>query len=140
MVRPELEKARVRLYEKADRRRVLLAVSTVLLLLFGFIAFLNVIGSVNISFREGQRNFDRFLNWLVIAILSFIGPYGFYLAKKNREVKQIERRLPPFPRGVAEAGRFGMTLAEANVVSSSGRYGRLTPEIKRSEERRGGKE
>src|SRR3989304_2039315 len=66
MARPELEKARVRLYEKADRRRVLLAVSTVLLLLFGFIAFLNVIGSVNISFREGQRNFDRFLNWLVI--------------------------------------------------------------------------
>ncbi|OGS64361.1 MAG: hypothetical protein A3K59_02840 [Euryarchaeota archaeon RBG_19FT_COMBO_69_17] len=131
MVRPELEKARVRLYEKADRRRVLLAVSTVLLLLFGFIAFLNVIGSVNISFREGQRNFDRFLNWLVIAILSFIGPYGFYLAKKNREIKQIERRLPDFLRDVAEAGRFGMTLAEAIVVSSSGRYGKLTPEIKK---------
>ena len=131
MVRPELEKARVRLYEKADRRRVLLAVSTVLLLLFGFIAFLNVIGSVNISFREGQRNFDRFLNWLVIAILSFIGPYGFYLAKKNREIKQIERRLPDFLRDVAEAGRFGMPLAEAIVVSSSGRYGKLTPEIKK---------
>src|SRR3972149_3182843 len=120
MVRPELEKARVRLYEKADRRRVLLAVSTVLLLLFGFIAFLNVIGSVNISFREGQRNFDRFLNWLVIAILSFIGPYGGHLPKKNRAIKQSEGRPPDFRRDVAEGGRFGMPLGEGIVVSSSG--------------------
>src|SRR3990172_4187538 len=130
MVRPELEKARVRLYEKADRRRVLLAVSTVLLLLFGFIAFLNVIGSVNISFREGQRNFDRFLNWLVIAILSFIGPYGFYLAKKNRDISQIGGR-PPASRGAAGgAGRFGMPPGGGIAVSSGGGYGKLTPEIK----------
>ncbi len=131
MVRAELERARVRLYHKADRKSMLLALSTAMLVLFLFIAFLNFIGSVDISFRAGQRNVDRFLNWLVIAILSFIGPYGFYLAKKQREIKQIERRLPDFLRDVAEAGRFGMTLAEAIVVSSSGRYGKLTPEIKK---------
>ncbi|OGS48228.1 MAG: hypothetical protein A3K68_04685 [Euryarchaeota archaeon RBG_16_68_13] len=102
-----------------------------LLALFGFIAFLNLIGSVNLGFREGQRSIERFLMWLVIAILAFIGPYGFYLARKTREIKQIERRLPDFLRDVAEAGRFGMTLAEAIVVSSSGRYGKLTPEIKK---------
>src|SRR5439155_22425050 len=38
---------------------------------------------------------------------------------------------PDFLRDVAEAGRFGMTLADAIVVSSSGRYGKLTPEIKK---------
>ena len=131
MPNTELERARVRLYEKADRKRAVVALSVVLLLLVGFIAFLNLIGSIDLSFRAGQRNMDRFLNWLVIAILGFIGPYGFYLAKKLREIKQIERRLPDFLRDVAEAGRFGMTLAEAIVVSSGGRYGKLTPEIKK---------
>ncbi len=131
MVRPELEQARIRLYQKADRSRLVLGLSLAMLALFGFIAFLNLIGSVQLSFRSDQRNLDRFLDWLVIAILSFIGPYGFFLAKKQREIKQIERRLPDFLRDVAEAGRFGMTLAEAIVVSSGGRYGKLTPEIKK---------
>ncbi|HKZ99998.1 MAG TPA: type II secretion system F family protein [Thermoplasmata archaeon] len=131
MVREDLEKARVRLYEKADRGKALLGLSTSLFLLLMFIAILNLIGSIDLSFRTGQRGFDRFLNWTVIAILAFIGPYGFYLAKQNRETKQIERRLPDFLRDVAEAGRFGMTLAEAIVVSAGGRYGKLTPEIKK---------
>jgi archaeal flagellar protein FlaJ len=131
MANVDLQKARTRRTEKADRRRSMLAVSSCLLVIFGFVAFLNLIGSVELSFRADQRNMDRFLDWVVIAILGFIGPYGFYLAKQQREIKQIERRLPDFLRDVAEAGRFGMTLAEAIVVSSGGRYGKLTPEIKK---------
>ncbi len=131
MANVELERARVRLYEKGDRKQAIIATSSVLLAIFGFIAFLNMINSVNLSFRADQRPMERFLYWLVIAILGFIGPYGFYMAKKQREVRQIERRLPDFLRDVAEAGRFGMTLAEAIVVSSGGRYGKLTPEIKK---------
>jgi flagellar protein FlaJ len=131
MSREELEQARIRLYEKADRTKLVLGVSVGLLVLFGFIAALNLIGSVEIGFRANATPADNFLNWLVIAILGFVGPYGFYMARKQREIKQIERRLPDFLRDVAEAGRFGMTLAEAIVVSSGGRYGRLTPEIKK---------
>ncbi len=131
MAREDLEQARIRLYQKADRSKVILGVSTTLLVVFGFIAFLNLIGSVAFSFRSDATNLDNFLNWLVIAIMGFIGPYGFYTARKQREIKQIERRLPDFLRDVAEAGRFGMTLAEAIVVSSGGRYGKLTPEIKK---------
>lgn len=131
MARTDLEQARIRLYEKADRSKLILGISVGLLVFFGFIAFLNLIGSVQFSFRADQRNLDRFLDWLVIAIMGFIGPYGFYTARKQREVKQVERRLPDFLRDVAEAGRFGMTLADAIVVSSSGRYGKLTPEIKK---------
>ncbi len=138
MAREDLEQARIRLYQKADRTKVILGFSSVLLVLFGFIAFLNLIGSVSFAFRTPDANadinlvhFNNFLNWLVIAILAFIGPYGFFMARKQREVKQIERRLPDFLRDVAEAGRFGMTLAEAIVVSSGGRYGKLTPEIKK---------
>ncbi len=131
MAREDLEEARIRLYQKADRSKVILGTSTALLVVFGFIAFLNLIGSVAFSFRSDATNVDNFLNWLVIAIMGFIGPYGFYTARKQREIKQIERRLPDFLRDVAEAGRFGMTLAEAIVVSSGGRYGKLTPEIKK---------
>lgn len=138
MAREDLEQARIRLYEKADRSKLVLGVSATLLVLFGFIAFLNLIGSVSFTFRSypsdtdpNQIHIENFLNWLVIAIMGFIGPYGFYTARKQREVKQIERRLPDFLRDVAEAGRFGMTLAEAIVVSSGGRYGKLTPEIKK---------
>jgi flagellar protein FlaJ len=80
---------------------------------------------------QGESPIRRFLNFLVFAILAFIGPIGFYKYKKNREVKAIERRLPDFLRDVAEAGRFGMTLADAIVVSSRGRYGKLTPEIQK---------
>ncbi|HII40128.1 MAG TPA: type II secretion system F family protein [Thermoplasmata archaeon] len=138
MAREDLEQARIRLYQKADRSKFILGISTALLVVFGFIAFLNLIKSVEFSFRApaadatpDQVAVQNFLNWLVIAILSFIGPYGFYNARKQREIKQVERRLPDFLRDVAEAGRFGMTLADAIVVSSSGRYGKLTPEIKK---------
>src|SRR5881397_2700464 len=131
MTSVELEKARLRRTEKGDRRKSVIGIGTALFVLFGFIAFLNLIDSVNLAFRATQNNLERFLYWLVVATLGFIGPYGFYVARLQREVKQIERRLPDFLRDVAEAGRFGMTLAEAIVVSSSGRYGKLTPEIKK---------
>jgi len=131
MANVELEKARVRLYEKSDRRQAIIALSSVLFLLFGFVGFLNLINSVNLGFRGDQSPAERFIYWLVLGTLGFIGPYGFFLAKKQREIKLIERRLPDFLRDVAEAGRFGMTLPEAIVVSSGGRYGKLTPEIKK---------
>src|SRR2546426_680745 len=131
MTNVELEKARLRRTEKGDRRKSVIGIGSALLVLFGFVGFLNLIDSVNLAFRATQGPVERFLYWLVIATLGFIGPYGFYVAKLQREIKLIERRLPDFLRDVAEAGRFGMTLAEAIVVSSGGRYGKLTPEIKK---------
>lgn len=73
----------------------------------------------------------RALDFMVFAMLAFIGPYGFYTARQQRNIRQIEKRLPDFLRDVAEAGRFGMTLADAIVVASQGKYGKLTPEIQK---------
>ena len=131
MTRKELEEARVRLYSKRDRSRFVLGIGGTLFALFFAIGFLNLIGSINTSLRAGDAPVQRFLSYLVLAITSFCGPYGFYFSRKQKTVRQIERRLPEFLRDVAEAGRFGMTLAEAIVVASSGRYGKLTPEIKK---------
>src|SRR2546421_5056361 len=101
MTNAELEKARVRLYEKSDRKPAIMATGGALMALFGFIAFLNLIGSVNLALRPGQQPIERFLFWLVFAIMGFIGPYGFFLAKRQREIKQVERRprLPSRRRG-----------------------------------------
>lgn len=80
---------------------------------------------------QGETPMKRFLNFLFLGLAVMIGPYAFYTTKKENEAQAIEKRLPDFLRDVAEAGRFGMTLADAIVVASSGRYGKLTPEIKK---------
>jgi len=130
MVRKELEEARVRLYQKADRTRIVLGVGGALFAIALIIAILNGIDSISTTGRN-ELPVRRAITWFTIAFMCLLGPYGFYTYSKQRLVKQIERRLPDFLRDVAEAGRFGMILAEAIVVSSSGRYGKLTPEIKK---------
>src|SRR3989475_3696365 len=140
MVSKALEEAKVRLYQRKDRTRVIVLAGVVLFVVLLLIALLNLIDSVQIGFRPvdpverltpAQLALQRFLTWMTIAVVALVAPYGFFLGKKQRDIKAIERRLPDFLRDVAEAGRFGMTLAEAIVVSSSGRYGTLTPEIKK---------
>jgi flagellar protein FlaJ len=80
---------------------------------------------------QGESPTKRFLNFLFLGIAILIGPISFYKTKKQKEIAAIEKRLPEFLRDVAEAGRFGMTLADAIIVASAGRYGKLTPEIKK---------
>lgn len=80
---------------------------------------------------QGQSPLQRFLNFLFLGLGIMIGPWAFYASAKQKNIKEIEKRLPDFLRDVAEAGRFGMTLADAIVVASGGRYGKLTPEIKK---------
>src|SRR5256712_3964504 len=112
MTNVELEKARLRRTEKGDRRKSVIGVASALFVLFGFVAFLNLIDSVNLAFRATQGNVERFLYWLVVATLGFIGPYGFYVAKLQREAQQIERPLPHLLLHVAEAGRVGLGVVQ----------------------------
>jgi flagellar protein FlaJ len=109
--------------EQADRTKTVLGISLALVGVFSFMAFIDMIGSLNLPLDP--------IDYVIFAMLSFFGPYGFYTSTKEKHTREIETRLPDFLRDVAEAGRFGMTLADAIVVASSGRYGRLTPEIKK---------
>jgi archaeal flagellar protein FlaJ len=109
--------------ERADKTKTVLGVSIALVVVFVFMAILDAIGSLNMPLEP--------IDYVIFALLSFFGPYGFYTSTKEKHTREIETRLPDFLRDVAEAGRFGMTLADAIVVASSGRYGRLTPEIKK---------
>ena len=96
------------------------------------VAALNFFGSIDIEMRPGEGpGANPALDFFVLGLLAFIAPYGFAMSAKLRRISKIEERLPDFLRDVAEAGRFGMTLPDAIVVASSGRYGLLTDEIKK---------
>ncbi len=71
------------------------------------------------------------LDLLVVSLLAFIGPYGFFENYRYQQVRALEEKLPEFLRDVAESGKFGMTLAASIRSAAKGRYGDLTPEIKR---------
>ncbi len=147
-VAKELEEARQAIYVRKDKKRVVKTISIFLGVIFIGIAVLNLLNVLDLSFKplDPETGFDldgdgvadtaehpirRFLNFLAIGLMAAIGPYGFYMAAEQKKIRAIEKRLPDFLRDVAEAGRFGMTLAEAVVVAAQGRYGVLTDEIKK---------
>ncbi len=96
------------------------------------IAGLEFAGTLNLELRPGEgTGTNPAIDFFVLGLLCFIAPYGFTMTAKLRRIAKIEERLPDFLRDVAEAGRFGMTLPDAIVVASTGRYGLLTDEIKK---------
>jgi flagellar protein FlaJ len=96
------------------------------------VGVLNYVGAMNIQIRPGEgAGVNPALDFLVLGIAAMFGPYGFVMTAKLRRIQKIEERLPDFLRDVSEAGRFGMTLPDAIIVASRGRYGLLTEEIKK---------
>jgi archaeal flagellar protein FlaJ len=115
-----------------SREAVLLIAGGVAAVAFWAVALLNYIGTFTIVLRPGESpGANPAVDFLVLGLLCLMAPYGFTATAKQRRIAKIEDRLPDFLRDVAEAGRFGMTLPDAIVVASSGRYGLLTDEIKK---------
>ncbi len=133
MTKADLEQAKTKMYEKLDFTKPILLVSGGIAGILVLIAILNIMDIFNMPLRadEATQPVKRGVNFIVFAMLAILGPYGFYSQRKLKQIEAIEARLPDFLRDVAEAGRFGMTLAESIVVASSGRYGKLTAEIKK---------
>jgi len=109
--------------KKLDYSQTILVVCSAAAALMFVMAFLDAIGGLETPLL--------WIDYVFIGLMAFSGPYGFYKSAQMKKVRDIEVRLPEFLRDVAEAGRFGMTLAQAIKVSSRGRYGKLTPEIRR---------
>ncbi len=96
------------------------------------VGFLEYRGTLNIQFRQGEgTGANPAIDFVVLGLLALLAPYGFAMTAKLRRIAKIEERLPDFLRDVAEAGRFGMTLPDAIVVASTGRYGLLSAEIRK---------
>ncbi len=111
---------------------VVLIVGAVVAVILWVVAGLTWAGDLNFVFRSGvTTGFDAAIDWIVFGLIAIMAPYGFLKSRQLGRVEKIEDRLPDFLRDVAEAGRFGMTLPDAIVVGSKGRYGLLTDEIKK---------
>ncbi|HYK92420.1 MAG TPA: type II secretion system F family protein [Thermoplasmata archaeon] len=105
-----------------------LAVGVVLFIVAGLL----FAGALDLQIRPGEgTGLNPMLDFMVLGMIAILAPYGFLQSAKERRIERIEDRLPDFLRDVAEAGRFGMTLPDAIVVASRGRYGLLTEEIKK---------
>ena len=118
--------------EGLSREMILLIAGTLVAIVFWVIGVLNYIGTLNILMAPGEASgANPAIDFFVIGMLCLMAPYGFAMTAKLRKVAKIEQRLPDFLRDVSEAGRFGMTLPDAIVVASTGRYGLLTDEIKK---------
>jgi len=110
---------------------LLIAGAAIGVVLWG-LAFLNFTGAETIRLRPGEpAGANPAIDFLVLGLLAIMAPYGFAMTAKLRRIAKIEERLPDFLRDVAEAGRFGMTLPDAIVVASTGRYGLLSDEIRK---------
>jgi len=115
-----------------SREMLLLIVGAVGAVALWAVAGLLYAGVLNIQLRPGEgTGANPAIDFLCLGILCLIAPYGFAATAKQRRIAKIEDRLPDFLRDVAEAGRFGMTLPDAIIVASTGRYGLLTDEIKK---------
>jgi archaeal flagellar protein FlaJ len=109
-----------------------LIVGTIVGLVFFIVGALCWDGTLTFTVTQGvQPGFDSALDWIVFGLIAIMGPYGFLKSRQLGRIEKIEDRLPDFLRDVAEAGRFGMTLPDAIIVASKGRYGLLTDEIKK---------
>jgi len=118
--------------EGLTREMLLLIAGGIVAAVFWVVAALNYIGTLNITIASGEpTGANPAIDFFVLGLLCFIAPYGFAMTAKLRRISKVEERLPDFLRDVAEAGRFGMTLPDAIVVASTGRYGLLTDEIKK---------
>ena len=118
--------------EGLDREIVLLIAGAVVALVLWAIAALEYVGTFRLVFRPGEATgANPMLDFFVLGLIVLMAPYGFAMTAKLRRIAKIEERLPDFLRDVAEAGRFGMTLPDAIIVASTGRYGLLTDEIKK---------
>jgi flagellar protein FlaJ len=93
-------------------------------MVFVLLGVLTLIGQLQVFALKGA-------DWIIIGLMAFLGPVGFVRSREDKRIREIEERLPDFLRDVAEGGRFGMTLAKSIVSAAKGRYGKLTPEIRR---------
>ena len=113
-------------------QRLALYVGIAIGMVFFAIGLLNYLGILYTPLKPGEPSgANPALDFACLGALVILGPFGFVASAHFRKISRIEARLPDFLRDVAEAGRFGMTLPDAIIVASKGRYDLLTGEIKK---------
>ncbi len=106
--------------------QIILGVSSVVTLLLFFVGFTSFIGITDTSFI-GLSGFDL----IVFAVLSAIGPIGFYNYIKTKRITDVQDHLPDFLREISGSTASGMTVFDAINSAAQADHGKLSPEIER---------
>lgn len=114
-----------RIYGKDRNILILLIISITISILLFLIGILGLLGVI--------LSFDGFLtgvDFIVLGLLSSIGPVGFYNHLKAKKKREIEEHLPDFLREISSSTSSGMTVFDAISSAADGDHGKLTPELK----------
>jgi len=111
-------------------RIMILSISAIFAVLFIVLAVLTQLGKLQ-AIGPIHLSKNNSIDFAIFAILSSIGPFGFYEYALYRKINLMEERFPEFLRDLAESRKAGMTMARAVEMAAKGDYGYLTPEIKK---------
>lgn len=106
--------------------QIILVVSSLVTLLLFIIGFFSFIGITDTTFI-GLTGFDL----IVFAVLSAIGPIGFYNYIKTKKIMDIQDHLPDFLREISGSTASGMTVFDAITSAAQADHGKLSEEIQR---------
>ena len=77
------------------------------------------------------ENILSWVDFIVLGILSCIGPIGFYNHLITKKKREIENQLPDFLREISGSTASGMTVFDAIKSAAKGDHGKLTLELQR---------
>ena len=102
---------------------------TVLMVSIALASAISILGAL--LYLYNLISVEILLDLIVFSIAIALIPSGIIDYIYIRRIREIENRIPDFLQDVAEASRFGMTLADAIISTSKGKYGILTNDIKK---------
>lgn len=105
---------------------LILAISasiTIFLFIFGFLSLIGMLNTEAIGLSG--------VDFLVFAVLSAIGPIGFFNYIQEKKKKDVEDHLPDFLREISSSTASGMTVFDAISSAAQADHGRLTAELQR---------
>ncbi len=105
---------------------IILGISSSITILFFVVGFFSLIGMLHTS----SIGLDA-VDFLVFAVLSAIGPIGFFNYMQAKKKKDVENHLPDFLREISSSTASGMTVFDAINSSAKSDHGRLTAELQR---------
>jgi len=100
------------------------------ILISAFATVTFVVIAVLTLFNMTNFSKDNVIDLILMAILSSLGPIGFYNYHKLRIKRKIEEKLPDFLREIGSSTSSGMTVFDAVRSASKRDYGPLTKEIR----------
>lgn len=111
-------------------RKILILMSFGVAGILGVLGILMYLGTMKPIPIVGSASITS-IDMIVAALLIGLGPYGFYRNADMKRTSQMEAKFPDFLRDLSESKRAGMTLTNALLTTAKGRYGALTPEIRK---------